>query len=159
MDDSSKVLSLLETLDDEVDDLEEALSPLLKAALSETSTKLPLLDKAKLYVLVTYAIESMLFCESSSSEASRCLMSSLAYLRLNGVKAREHPVFLELTRVKQYFDKIKVAETPVAERNMAVDKAAAARFIKAGLVSQDAFNRFSQNRIRATTNTFPVWQR
>jgi exosome complex protein LRP1 len=61
--DSSKVLSLLETLDDEIDDLEEALLPLLKSALSETSSKLPLLDKAKLYVLVTYAIESMLFCE------------------------------------------------------------------------------------------------
>jgi exosome complex protein LRP1 len=61
--DSSKVLSLLETLDDEIDDLEEALSPLLKSALSETSSKFPLLDKAKLYVLVTYAIESMLFCE------------------------------------------------------------------------------------------------
>jgi exosome complex protein LRP1 len=62
-------------------------------------------------------------------------MGFLAYLRLNGVKAREHPVFIELTRVKQYFDKIKAAETPVAERNMTMDKAAAARFIKAGLVS------------------------
>ncbi|PMD14370.1 hypothetical protein NA56DRAFT_650948 [Hyaloscypha hepaticicola] len=121
--DSSKVLSLLETLDDEIDDLEEALSPLLKAALSETSSKLPLLDKAKLYVLVTYAIESMLF----------------SYLRLNGVKAREHPVFIELTRVKQYFDKIKAAETP-AERNKTVDKAAAARFIKAGLAGNDKYD-------------------
>jgi exosome complex protein LRP1 len=61
--DSSKVLSLLEQLDDEVDDLEEALAPLLKRALAETSSKLPLLDKAKLYTLVTYAIESLLFCE------------------------------------------------------------------------------------------------
>jgi len=60
--DSSKVLSLLDQLDDEVDDLEEALAPLLKAALAETSSKLPLLDKAKLYTLVTYAIESLLFC-------------------------------------------------------------------------------------------------
>ncbi len=64
-------------------------------------------------------------------------MHPLAYLRLNGVKAREHPVFIELTRVKQYFDKIKAAETP-AERSKTVDKAAAARFIKAGLVSQDS---------------------
>ncbi|CAL3968376.1 unnamed protein product, partial [Diplocarpon coronariae] len=40
------------------------------------------------------------------------------YLRLHGVNAREHPVFKELTRVKQYFDKIKAAETP-AERTMA----------------------------------------
>jgi len=61
--DSTKVLSLLEQLDDEVDDLEESLAPLLKTALSETSSKLPLLDQAKLYVLVTYAIESVLFCK------------------------------------------------------------------------------------------------
>ncbi|KAH6716286.1 Sas10/Utp3/C1D family-domain-containing protein [Leptodontidium sp. MPI-SDFR-AT-0119] len=121
--DSTKVMSLLETLDDEIDDLEESLQPLLKSALSETASKLPLLDKAKLYVLVTYAIESMLF----------------SYLRLNGIKAREHPVFKELTRVKQYFDKIKAIETPV-ERNMAVDKAAAARFIKAGLSGNDKYD-------------------
>ena len=60
----------------------------------------------------------------------------LAYLRLNGVKARDHPVFKELNRVKQYFDKIKVVEIPavITERHVAVDKGAAARFIKAGLV-------------------------
>lgn len=57
------MLSLLEQLDDEIDDLEESLEPLLKQALSEISSKLPLLDKAKLFVLVTYAIESMLFCK------------------------------------------------------------------------------------------------
>jgi hypothetical protein len=57
------VLSLLEQLDDEIDDLEESLAPLLKQALSETSSKLPLLDNAKLFVLVTYAIESLLFCK------------------------------------------------------------------------------------------------
>ena len=90
--DSSKVLSLLEQLDDEIDDLEESLSPLLKSALSKTSSKLPLLDKAKLYVLVTYAIESMLFCELSFLKAGRLLTRLLAYLRLNGVKAREHRV-------------------------------------------------------------------
>ncbi|KAH7381759.1 Sas10/Utp3/C1D family-domain-containing protein [Cadophora sp. MPI-SDFR-AT-0126] len=121
--DSTKVMSLLETLDDEIDDLEESLQPFLKTALSEFASKLPLLDKAKLYVLVTYAIESMLF----------------SYLRLNGVKAREHPVFKELTRVKQYFDKIKAIETPV-DRTMAVDKAAAARFIKAGLSGNQKYD-------------------
>ena len=68
--DSTKILSLLETLDDEVDDLEETLSPLLKTALSDTSSKLPLLDKAKLYVLVTYAIESILFCTYYSTQVS-----------------------------------------------------------------------------------------
>lgn len=62
--DPTKVLFLLDQLDDEIDDLEESLHSLLKTALSETSSKLPLLDKAKLYVLVTYAIESILFCKS-----------------------------------------------------------------------------------------------
>jgi exosome complex protein LRP1 len=62
--DTSRVSSLLEQLDDEIDDLEEAISTLVKAPLSESASKLPLLDKAKLYVLVTYAIESMLFCKA-----------------------------------------------------------------------------------------------
>lgn len=53
---------LLEQLDDNIDDLEDVLAPLLKGALSDTAARLPLLDKAKLYVLVTYAIESILFC-------------------------------------------------------------------------------------------------
>lgn len=61
---STEIVSLLEQLDDEIDDLEDSLAPILKSALSATSSKLPLLDKAKLYVLVTYAIESMLFCMS-----------------------------------------------------------------------------------------------
>jgi hypothetical protein len=60
---TSNIFSLLEQLDDEIDDLEEAISPLIKGPLSESVSKLPLLDKAKLYVLVTYAIESMLFCK------------------------------------------------------------------------------------------------
>lgn len=80
------------------------------------------------------------------------LTHSLAYLRLNGVKAREHPVFIELTRVKQYFDKIKAAETP-AERNKTVDKAAAARFIKAGLVSRDSIPGFFPVTYPRTTNS------
>jgi exosome complex protein LRP1 len=68
--DASKVLSLLEQLDEEIDDLEELLTPLVATALSDTASKLPLLDKAKLYVLVTYAIESIIFCESHIMYAS-----------------------------------------------------------------------------------------
>lgn len=56
------LMPLIEQLDDNVDDIEEALAPLLKTALSDTAGKLPLLDKAHLYVLVTYSIESILFC-------------------------------------------------------------------------------------------------
>jgi exosome complex protein LRP1 len=58
----------------------------------------------------------------------------IAYLRLHGVKATEHPVYRELKRVKQYFDKIKALETEPEQRTMVLDKQAAGRFIKHGLV-------------------------
>jgi exosome complex protein LRP1 len=59
-----------------------------------------------------------------------------AYLRLNGVKAKDHPVFKELTRVKQYFEKIKVVEEgPTKPReNLSLNRQAAGRVIKHALV-------------------------
>lgn len=54
----------LERLDDQIDDLEDALEPLL-GNLEELSSQLPLLDKAKLFSLTAYAIESLLFCEDT----------------------------------------------------------------------------------------------
>lgn len=60
--DSSDILSHLDQLDDEIDDLEASLAPMLKSALSDTTSKLPLLDRTKAYILLTYAIESVLFC-------------------------------------------------------------------------------------------------
>lgn len=62
------------------------------------------------------------------------LLTAVAYLRLHGVKATEHPVYRELTRVKQYFDKIKRIETGPEKPTMQLDKAAADRFIKHALV-------------------------
>lgn len=63
--DTANLISLVEHLEDNIDELEENLEPLLSAALTATTKKLPLLDKAKLYVLIVYSIESLLFCESS----------------------------------------------------------------------------------------------
>lgn len=59
--DPNNISPELDHLDDELDSLEAALQPILHNV-SDVATKLPLLDKAKLYVLMTYAIESMLFC-------------------------------------------------------------------------------------------------
>ena len=59
---SAELIALVRKLDDDLDGLEDALLPLCKEALSHTTGKLPLLDKAKLLVLTTYAIESVLFC-------------------------------------------------------------------------------------------------
>ncbi|KAL6713564.1 hypothetical protein ACLMJK_009029 [Lecanora helva] len=114
---SVDLVPLLEQLDDDIDDIEEALSPLLQNTLSATAGKLPLLDKANLYVIVTYALESILF----------------SYLRLNGIPAKEHPVFRELSRVKQYFEKLRKVEKPGTAPTTKLDKAAAGRFIKHAL--------------------------
>ncbi|KAG9523335.1 DUF1295-domain-containing protein, partial [Aureobasidium melanogenum] len=116
---------LVDNLASNIDNVEESLAPLINTALSASTSKLPLLDKAKLYTLVTYAIESLLF----------------SYLRLNGLDAKTHPVFAELNRVKQYFEKIKLAETSHVKRNATLDKAAAGRFIKHGLAGNDEYDR------------------
>lgn len=160
----STLLPLIDTLDDNIDDLEEIFSPLLKTALGDTVQKLPLLDKAQFYILITYSIESTLFCKLGFWQSSRhleresffsffvtlltCLVFFflyLAYLRLHGVGAKEHPVFRELTRVKQYFEKINKAlesreggdtTAAAAARSSKLDKAAANRFIRHALVSE-----------------------
>ncbi|KAL2853905.1 Sas10/Utp3/C1D family-domain-containing protein [Aspergillus pseudoustus] len=118
---SANIIPLLEQLEDNIDELEDVLAPILGSTLVETSKKLPVLDKAKFHVMITYALESLIF----------------SYLRLHGVDAKEHPVFRELTRVKQYFEKIKTLETPPEQRTMVLDKQAAGRFIKHGLAGND----------------------
>ncbi|WEW57526.1 hypothetical protein PRK78_002993 [Emydomyces testavorans] len=115
------LMPLVDQLEGDIDELEEVLEPLLEQAFSATTQKMTVMDKAKLHVLITYTIESLLF----------------SYLRLQGVNAREHPVFKELTRVKQYFTKIKDLETVPEKPKMAIDKQAAARFIKHGLAGND----------------------
>lgn len=55
-------MPLVEQLDENIDELEEILQPLLATPLSTATKKLPVLDKAKLHVLTTYTIESLLFC-------------------------------------------------------------------------------------------------
>ncbi|RAL06420.1 uncharacterized protein BO80DRAFT_498509 [Aspergillus ibericus CBS 121593] len=121
---ATDLLPLLEQLDDNIDDLEEALKPILESSVVATSKKLPVLDKAKFHVLVTYALESLIF----------------SYLRLHGVNAKEHSVFRELTRVKQYFAKITALETEPEKRTLTLDKQAASRFIKHGLAGNDKFD-------------------
>lgn len=60
--DATDMTPLLEQLEDDIDEVEEVLQPLLGRALSVTAQKMPVMDRAKLHVLLTYAIESLLFC-------------------------------------------------------------------------------------------------
>ncbi|KAK4130144.1 hypothetical protein BT67DRAFT_445996 [Trichocladium antarcticum] len=114
--DVSDVTPQLEQLEEELSKAQDTLKPLL-GDIGDISNKLPLLDKAKLYVLVAYTIESLLF----------------SALRLNGVETKNHAIFTELTRVKQYMEKIQKLETPAPTRETAVNTEVAARFIKADL--------------------------
>lgn len=59
---TAQVMDMVNLLDDQVDDIEEALAPLLKSSLQDIAAKLPVVDKARLYVLTAYAIDSLLFC-------------------------------------------------------------------------------------------------
>ncbi|CAK7218645.1 hypothetical protein SCUCBS95973_003558 [Sporothrix curviconia] len=122
----------------DIDRLEAAVGPLLlnqpSSSASSTSVtnghaaaamRLPLLDKAKLHVLATFALESTLYCS----------------LGLAGVDARNHAVFRELQRVRQYMGKIDAAEKPPAAAeppSSRLNKSAAIRFLKADLDYQPA---------------------
>ena len=65
---------------------------------------------------------------------------SLAYLRLSGVIAKDHPVYRELARVKHYFQKIKGIEERSQAPNKVLDKDAAGRIIKHGLAGNDKYD-------------------
>lgn len=135
--DTKSVLALAEQLEDNIEDLEDSLGAILETdgAFAATTKKLPLLERAKLNVLVVYAIESLLFCECFW-RSLHPILTCTAYLKLHGVDAKEHAVFRELTRVKQYFEKIKTAETdPTTSRpTVTLNKEAAGRVIKHALV-------------------------
>jgi exosome complex protein LRP1 len=128
--DQPNLLPLVEDLEAEIDDLEDAVQPLLKTSLPQIASSLPLLDKAKFYVLLAYSIESILY----------------STLQANGINAKEHPVFAELARLKTYFAKIKSAELG-PEPKTRIDKDAAARFIKHGLAGNEQYDRERAERI------------
>lgn len=63
------ITSDLDRLDGQLDNLEDALKPLL-GQLEDLSSQLPLLDKAKLFSLTAYSIESLLFCKFQADKYS-----------------------------------------------------------------------------------------
>jgi exosome complex protein LRP1 len=57
-----------------------------------------------------------------------------AALRLNGVDTKNHAIFTELSRVRQYMEKIQKLENPPPEREKTVNTEATARFLRSDLV-------------------------
>ena len=122
----------IETLTQNIDSLEEALTPLFKEGPHHLASKLPLLDKSKLFVSTAYTIESLIFSS----------------LLLSGASPKTHPIFTELTRLRQYHEKIKVAENPSSsDPRVRLDKGAAARFIKHGLSGNDRYDAERAERV------------
>ncbi|PKS09364.1 hypothetical protein jhhlp_003978 [Lomentospora prolificans] len=128
----------LDKLEANLDMLEDAIKPLLENI--SNSSQLPLVDRAKLYTLTNYALESLLFSS----------------LRLQGADALNHPVFTtELKRVKQYFAKIEAAENPPQPRSNTVDTEAATRIIKAGLSDDQALkNKLAEQIAKEKAKAF-----
>lgn len=64
--DTANLQILVEQLEENFDDLEDTVEPLLSYFLSLATQKLSPLDRAKSFVLIVYAIESLIFCISPS---------------------------------------------------------------------------------------------
>lgn len=134
MDPQTDLPDLVEDLEVNIDELCDTLLPLLRTPLSTTTSSLPLLDKAKLYVLAAYSIESLLY----------------STLQASGVNAKEHAIFKELARLKGYFGKIKDIEArPIAPEapKTKLDVGAAARFIKHGLAGNQKYDLERAERV------------
>ena len=75
------------------------------------------------------------------SITARLSLMFAAFVRLIGTNAKEHAIFPELIRVKQYFDKIKVVEFGEPKReNMSLDKPVVRRFLNHDIVYKKCSN-------------------
>ncbi|KAF1831781.1 hypothetical protein BDW02DRAFT_571680 [Decorospora gaudefroyi] len=135
MDPQTDLPDLVEDLEVNIDELSGTLEPLLATPLHTTASSLPLLDKAKFYVLAAYTIESLVF----------------SALKASGVDVAEHAIFKEIARLKGYNGKIKDIEerglSGSAEGRRRLDVGAAARFIKHGLAGNDKYDLERAERI------------
>lgn len=159
---SAALIGLVDQLGGNLGQLEEALGPILEESLNATSKKLPLLDRAKLNITVVYAIESLLFCQSDLvGNANDGLLTFTAYLKVNGIDPKEHAIFKEIERVKQYFNKIKTAEekSVVSKPNTTLNKQAAARIIQHSLVRQEVSPRIVSDKKQAGNGASDLTQR
>ncbi|CAI6335780.1 unnamed protein product [Periconia digitata] len=136
MDVPSDLPELVEDFTANIDELADALAPLLKTPLRTTQATLPLLDKAKLNVLTASAIEFLIYNT----------------LQASGADAKDHAVWPELARLKTYSDKIKRAENAIdgeQKPRMRVNQEAAARFVKHGLAGNEKYDHERAEREKA----------
>ncbi|KAJ3158542.1 hypothetical protein HDU86_002767 [Geranomyces michiganensis] len=116
-------------LDEAVGRVNALLQPVLERPLEEQLAKLDLYDRAKLEVLLAFALNSLLF----------------VYLRTEGANTKEHPVKQGLERVKEYF--AKVQESGASHKpTLRLNQAAAKRFVTHGLIANEEVSREVKKR-------------
>ncbi|KAK8864301.1 hypothetical protein IAR55_001548 [Kwoniella newhampshirensis] len=106
----------LASLTSSLDTLEKAFKPLESSPWSETISALPTLERAKMDVLVSYAINDLIW----------------VYLKTKGIDPEKHDVSAELERIKAYYAKVRAVEEPEIQR-LQINSAAAKRFIHSSL--------------------------
>ncbi|EEB06152.1 substrate-specific nuclear cofactor for exosome activity [Schizosaccharomyces japonicus yFS275] len=86
---------ILKRLEEQVGQVEEVIQPLEKvSSVFELKEGKSDLEQAKTFVSLSYALASSLF----------------SYLKLNAVDTNDHPIMVELQRLKQYAEKIRKVE-------------------------------------------------
>ncbi|KAF9469740.1 hypothetical protein BDZ94DRAFT_1206523 [Collybia nuda] len=111
---TQKAKTKLAALSASLDDLEAQLAPLFSQTLPEVIVGLEPIQQAKLQTVIPYLVYDLVFI----------------YLKSRGIDPKTHPVVPELDRVRQYFEKISIAEKGPTTKRAEIDKAAAGRFIK-----------------------------
>lgn len=115
------VLTHVNNLNTQVSGLQKVLDPIIHGVVPDTLSPL---EQAQHYALLAYALDSIVF----------------AHLKSNGVEHKNHPIMIELERIKAIMAKIKRVQDGEApsERpdHLKIDKEAAARFIKHAIGSQ-----------------------
>ncbi|ORX36778.1 hypothetical protein BD324DRAFT_681543 [Kockovaella imperatae] len=113
-DPSESIAGLLKTLPE----LEQAFEAVLsRPSWTETVDQMNPLDRAKLDILMAYAINDLVWM----------------YLKVKGVDPASHDVSTELDRIKTYYGKIRAAEEPKAQPSRKIDVPAANRFISSAI--------------------------
>ncbi|KAG5438894.1 hypothetical protein PCANB_002224 [Pneumocystis canis] len=123
-----------------INSLEETLL-LLKSNdindLSKMTLKLEVLDKAKLYITLSYSIYSLIFMN----------------FKLNRVNMKDHLLMKELERVEHYVNKIKEAEISISRRTLVLDKQTVDRIITHDLSGNSISDIKKKNESIQNTNT------
>ncbi|KAI8916655.1 hypothetical protein DFJ77DRAFT_510088 [Powellomyces hirtus] len=126
---TNSLASKTQNLDRSIARLNGLLQPILERPLDQQLGKLEVFDRAKLDVLLAFALNSLVF----------------VYLKTQGASTKEHPVKRELDRVKEYFKKLKEAGG-MNKNTMRLDRDAAKRFVTNSLITNEEVSREVKKR-------------